>query len=546
MLCSKCGAEIIGDQTFCTSCGAKTARTGGTYELFLTESTTSKRALNLTTEITGKNLEQAKQLLARPRSIILSGLSLNKAAEYKSKYLRLGVESDFRRSADLHKLRQNHTTSNIEDSVGEDSAFIEQPHQSADKSSTEQPEVKPVKKKWRVEENEVQREDLSKRVINPDNGSLDLLRLILLIIGILLLILTISGTIFYFNKSPQIQTKVADKLHTPQKIRNKAQLQTRFKEVVNRGLAPAADPSENRLVQTKGVAFQQPTAVEEEKAEKNIKSKLQDRTDLDRDEINQELEKISSLEIQDELLALINHTKKRISNLKKMLDKEESATASGDVEMIGTRFTGNIDLPDQTKIDVSIITPDNQVIKERQTVVNSSFTTNELDSVQPGNYRVSVSISDLADQIEELQSKLAAVIKKLEETHNGQAIDKIVTSKEYINKSSTLTAPEVKAAVTNLLTQYFGPVSSENQVLVDEENILIKGTAADTQQFILQAAAGIGFASRQSNWQVKNLVIIVNNRKYKIPVHNCRKAMEMVDNDYKNPLFAEAIVKALQ
>jgi len=545
MLCSKCGVEIIGDQTFCTSCGAKTARSGGTYELFLTESTTSKRALNLTTEITGKNLEQARQLLSRPRSIILAGLTLNKAAEYKSKYLRLGVESDFRRSADPHKIRQNHNGNSSSESISEDSVFNE-PSPPIENSINSQLEPKPVRKIWRVEENERPERDISKLKSSADNGSLDLLRLILLILGILLLLLTVFSTIFYFKKAPQVETLPEKTGKQDHGLRNKSDVQARVTETLNQGMPQVATPAENNHLLSKGTAYIPPAAEEEKSAENAIKKRLNDQTDLNRDDLNQELEKITSPELQDELLESIQKTKKKIGNLKKILNQDDQADISGDVEMIGTRFSGTIDLPDQTEIDVSIHTPDNQIITERQTVVNSGFNTNELDSVQPGNYRVSVKISDLADQIEELQSKLAAVIKKLEETQDGLAIDKIVTNKEFLNKNSTLSAPEVRAAVTNLLSQYFGPVQSENQVLVDEENILIKGTASDSRQFILQAAAGIGFASRQSNWQVKNLVIIVNNRKYKIAVQNCRKAMELVNNDYKNPLFAETIVKALQ
>lgn len=545
MLCSKCGAEIIGDQTFCTSCGAKTARSGGTYELFLTESTTSKRALNLTTEITGKNLEQARQLLSRPRSIILAGLTLNKAAEYKSKYLRLGVESDFRRSADPHKIRHNHNSNASSESISEDSVFNE-PSPPIENSINSQPEPKPVRKIWRVEENERPERDISKLKSSADNGSLDLLRLILLILGVLLLLLTVFSTIFYFKKAPQIETLPAKTDKQAHGLRNKSEVQARVTETLNQGMPQVATPAENNHLLSKGTAYTPPAAEDEKSAENTIKKRLNDQTDLNRDELNQELEKITSPELQDELLESIQKTKKKIGNLKKILNQDDQADISGDVEMIGTRFSGTIDLPDQTKIDVSIHTPDNQIITERQTVVNSGFTTNELDSVQLGNYRVSVKISDLADQIEELQSKLAAVIKKLEETQDGLVIDKIVTNKEFLNKNSTLSAPEVRAAVTNLLSQYFGPVQSENQILVDEENILIKGTASDSRQFILQAAAGIGFASRQSNWQVNNLVIIVNNRKYKIAVQNCRKAMELVNNDYKNPLFAETIVKALQ
>ena len=127
MKCQNCGAEIIGDQTFCISCGSKIIR-ANLYDVRIPFPTKNMKAITIAARIINKSKVKTAKKLSKPNALIASGISLSEAAKIKSLFKKIGMmvkidskikysfkrgsggcpakDADLKQSSELNKTRQ--------------------------------------------------------------------------------------------------------------------------------------------------------------------------------------------------------------------------------------------------------------------------------------------------------------------------------------------------------------------------------------------------------------------------------------------------------
>ena len=560
MRCLNCGAEILEDQTFCTSCGSKITKEN-LYDVKIPYSTKNMKAITIAARIIGKSKVKTAAKLAKPNALIASGISLSEAAKIKSLFKKIGmtvkidskIKYNFQKRTSINKGKIVDNNQKSELNRPQQQIMPENDTVIIDRKKIDSNNEKKIKKR------QVKNKDNKKKLLN---FSPVIMQNIFLIFTVMILLAFIVFVLMKLNNGSDLKSGnlATDSLKDPIKKHSVSQeiarkkLSNLFKNNFSKGKnrkdwrkskLQNKNPS-NKRIQKKGKRVK---AVSDDDIEKTInKLKQVDISQKEKviNELKDMLRSVSSPNLQQKM------KEKAVKKIQALKDTDQIPAGNyktGKVDLQGLKFVGETNLPDKTQLFVKIKEPTGKIKVKSSTVKGGRFSVEPFAKLAKGDYEINVEIKSLPKQLAVLRDRLRELIKefKISPKNNVFLFHKTINLSLPKDLEELYSKAEAREFIEDLLRSSFAATTVEYENLLQQfiDDILIQGTADNEKEFILKACAGVGFTAMNSREENKYLIIIVNDNKHHIPVRVCAEAMKLVNNNFTDPKFEEYILKYL-
>jgi len=560
MRCLNCGAEIIKDQSFCTSCGSKITKEN-LYDVKIPYSTKNMKAITIAARIIGKSKVKTAARLAKPNALIASGISLSEAAKIKSLFKKISmtvkidskIMYNFQKRTSVNKMKIIDNDQKSELNEPQEQVMTENDTVIANRKNIGSNNEKKIKKR------QIKNKDSKKKFLN---FSPVVMQNIFLIFTVMILLTFIVFVLMKLNNGSVLKSGnlTTDSLKNPiekhsvsQEIARKKLsnlFKNNFSKEKNRKDGEKSKLQEknplSKRVQKKGKRVK---AVSNDDIEKTI-NKLEQIDVSQKEKVINELKdmlrSVSSPNLQQKM------KEKAVKKIQASKDTDRIPAGNyqtGEVALQGLKFVGNTNLPDKTQLFVKIKEPAGKIKVKSCTVKRGRFSVEPFDKLAKGDYEINVEIKSLPKQLAVLRDRLSELIKefKISPKSNVFLFHKTISLSLPKDLKVLYSKAEAREFIEKLLRSAFAATTVEYENLLQQfvDDILIQGTADSEKEFILKSCAGVGFTAINSIEENNDLIIIVNNNKYQIPVRVCAKAMKLVNNNFTDPKFEEYILKYL-